>query len=263
LAAYYLVFYTVFFSIPFLISVLYLGHKAGSYDIFAIKSIKLDIVEESYILLALFIGFAVKVPMFPFHIWLPEAHVNAPTTASVILASLLLKLGGYGMIVFLIPICKNAAHKYQPWFYGFIIISIIYAGMAAIVQTDTKRIIAYSSISHMNLAILGIFSWNPEALQGAIYQMLSHGITSAGLFFLIGFIYDRHHTRDITYYGGLATVMPLYSTALFFFTIANMGFPGTSSFVGELLIFIGVFKDSTVLGVFALIGALLSAVYSI
>jgi len=208
-------------------------------------------------------GFAVKIPMFPFHIWLPEAHVNAPTTASVILASLLLKLGGYGMLELLLPICKNACFYYLPFIYATIIISIIYSSMAAIVQTDLKRIVAYSSIAHMNLAILGIFSWNCQGLQGSVYQMISHGITSAGLFFLIGFLYDRHHTRDIMYYGGLATVMPLYSTNFFFFSIANMGFPGTSAFVGELLIFVGAFKHNTVVSSFALAGAFLSAVYSI
>jgi len=216
LAAYYLLFYTVVFSIPFLVAILYLGHKADSYDIMIIKKLVLTSEEEFYIFIALFIGFAVKVPMFPFHIWLPEAHVNAPTTASVILASLLLKLGGYGMIVFLIQICKKASVDYAPFVHGLIIISIIYGSMAAIAQTDLKRIVAYSSIAHMNLAILGVFTANSEGLLGSIFQMISHGIISAGLFFLIGFIYDRHHTRDITYYGGLTTVMPIYSTLFFF-----------------------------------------------
>lgn len=263
LAAYYLVFYTVIFSIPFLTAVLYLGYKAGSYELSVIKDLKLPFDQETYVFWALFLGFAVKVPMFPFHIWLPEAHVNAPTTASVILASLLLKLGGYGMIVILLPICKAACFYYLPIMYALIVISIIYSSMAAIVQTDLKRIIAYSSIAHMNFAILGIFSWNSEGLQGSVYQMISHGITSAGLFFLVGFVYDRFHTRDITYYGGLTTVMPLYSTNFFFFTIANMGFPGTSAFVGELLIFVGSFKHNTVVSILALSGAFLSAVYSV
>lgn len=263
LAAYYLLFYTVVFSIPFLTAVLYLGHLAGSYDLLIIRDLALSPEEEFYIFIAFFLGFAVKIPMFPFHIWLPEAHVNAPTTASVILASLLLKLGGYGMIVFLLPVCKNACFTYLPVIYTLIIISIIYGSMAAIVQTDLKRIVAYSSVAHMNLAVLGIFSWNSQGLQGCVYQMISHGIISAALFFLIGFLYDRHHTRDITYYGGLTTVMPVYSTNFFFFTIANMGFPGTSAFVGELLIFIGSFKHNTVVSTLALAGAFLSAVYSI
>ena len=263
LAAYYLLFYTVVFSIPFLTAILYLGYKADSYDILIIRNLQLSINEEFYIFIALFLGFAVKVPMFPFHIWLPEAHVNAPTTASVILASLLLKLGGYGIIVFLLTICKNACIIYSPVIYSLIVISIIYGSIAAIVQTDLKRIVAYSSVAHMNLAVLGMFSWNSQGLQGSIYQMVSHGIISAALFFLIGFLYDRHHTRDITYYGGLTTVMPVYSTNFFFFTIANMGFPGTSAFVGELLIFIGAFKHNTVVSTLALAGAFLSAVYSI
>jgi NADH-quinone oxidoreductase subunit M len=135
--------------------------------------------------------------------------------------------------------------------------------MVAIVQTDLKRIIAYSSIAHMNLVVLGIFCWNSLGLQGSVFQMISHGLTSAGLFFLVGFLYDRYHTRDISYYGGLAMVMPLFSTMLFFFTIANMGFPGTSSFVGELLIFVGAFENNTVVSAFALSGVFLSAVYSI
>src|SRR4051812_46252649 len=142
------------------------------------------------------------------------------------------------MIVFLLKICKKSCIEYSPFIYSLIIISIIYGSMAALAQTDLKRIVAYSSIAHMNLAILGLFSSNSEGLLGSVFQMISHGIISAGMFFLVGFIYDRYHTKDITYYGGLASVMPVYATLFFFFTIANMGFPGTSGFVGELLIFI-------------------------
>jgi NADH-quinone oxidoreductase subunit M len=174
-----------------------------------------------------------------------------------------LKLGGYGMVVFLLSICKKTCFHYTPFIYVLIIISIIYGSMAAIAQTDLKRIVAYSSIAHMNLAILGVFSSNSEGLIGSIFQMISHGIISAGLFFLIGFLYDRFHTRDITYYGGLTSVMPVYSTIFFFFTIANMGFPGTSAFVGELLIFVGSYKHNTVVSTLALAGAFLSAVYSV
>jgi NADH-quinone oxidoreductase subunit M len=263
LAAYYLVFYTIFFSVPLLVAILYLGDMAQSFNIFAIKNLKLSWDVEFWVMLALFLGFAVKIPIFPFHTWLPEAHVNASTTASVILASLLLKLGGYGMLEFLIIICPSTCKYYLPIIYTLLIISIIYSSMVAIVQTDLKRIIAYSSIAHMNLSIIGVFCSNVEAIIGSVYQMISHGIISAGLFFLIGFIYDRYRTRDISYYGGLTMTMPLFSVFFFVFTLANIGFPGTSSFVGELLLFLGIYKQNTVIAVLALSSSFLSPVYSV
>ena len=263
LAAYYLVFYTIFFSVPLLVAILYLGDMAQSFNIFAIKNLKLSWDVEFWVMLALFLGFAVKVPVFPFHSWLPEAHVNASTTASVILASLLLKLGGYGMLEFLITICPNTCTYYLPIIYVFLIISVIYSSMVAIIQTDLKRIIAYSSIAHMNLSIMGVFCSNVEALIGSVYQMVSHGIISAGLFFLVGFVYDRFRTRDIIYYGGLTTTMPLFSVFFFIFILANIGFPGTSAFVGELLLLLGIYKQNTVMAVLALTSSFLSPVYSV
>jgi NADH-quinone oxidoreductase subunit M len=263
LAAYYLVFYTIFFSIPLLAAILYLGHLGGSYNLLVLKELKLTPNDEFYIMVALFVGFAVKVPVVPFHTWLPEAHVNASTTASVILASLLLKLGSYGMAVFLLNICSNSYKYYLPAIHGFLIVSIVYSSMVAIVQTDLKRIIAYSSIGHMNLGLLGVFCNNSEGFAGSIFLMVSHGLVSAGLFFSVGFVYDRYRTRDITYYGGLAGTMPLFSIMFFIFSLANMGFPGTSAFVGELLVLVGTFKHNTVIAVLALSGAFLSTIYSV
>lgn len=265
LAGYYLVLYTVIFSIPLLIAIIYLGIISGSYDILDIKLImpQLSFEAECWIFWSLFLGFAVKVPLFPFHIWLPEAHVNAPTTASVILASLLLKLGGYGIIFFLFYICKRTTLYFSSVIVAYTIINIVFGSIAALVQVDLKRIIAYSSIAHMGLVVLGIFAIEYNAFIGSIYQMIAHGITSAGLFFIAGFMYDRLSVRNVSYYGGLVMVMPLLSTSFFFFVLGNISFPGTANFVGELLLYVGIFKTNPVGGSIALFGAFLGTVYSL
>jgi len=201
--------------------------------------------------------------MFPFHIWLPEAHVEAPTLGSIILASLLLKLGGYGFIRFTIPLFPYANDYFFPLITMLSITGILNASLAAMRQVDIKRIIAYSSIGHMNLIVLGIFSQNECSQIGSVYLMIGHGIVSAALFFCVGVLYDRYHTRLIHYYGGLAQTMPKFTFFFLVFSFANMGFPGTINFIGEFLILVGIFDVNFVSGVMASLSTVLSAIYSI
>jgi len=201
--------------------------------------------------------------MYPFHIWLPEAHVEAPTVGSVLLAGILLKLGVYGFLRFSLCLFFDASLYFSPLIYLLGTIGIIYASMTAIRQTDLKRILAYSSIAHMNLVALGIFSFNVLGLEGAIVQSLSHGFVSGGLFFLVGVVYERYHSRSLFYYTGLAHTMPVYALILFIFTLANIALPGTSSFVGEFLLLIGVFKKNIVVCIISAISVILGGAYSL
>lgn len=203
------------------------------------------------------------MPLIPFHIWLPEAHVEAPTSGSIILAGVLLKLGGYGFIRFSIPLLPEASQYYTPLIYSICAIGIIYASLTTLRQIDLKKIIAYSSIAHMSLAILGIFSLTIQGLEGGILLMLSHGVVSSALFLCVGILYDRHHSRLLTYYGGLVNVMPLYATFLLLFTCANMSFPGTSSFIGELLVVVSIFQQNLFVALLVVLGAIIGASYSI
>jgi NADH-quinone oxidoreductase subunit M len=206
---------------------------------------------------------AIKVPIFPFHIWLPEAHVEAPTTGSVILASLLLKLGGYGFLRFLLPLFPQASCYYLPFVYTVATISILYASLTAIRQIDLKRIIAYSSVAHMNLAVLGIFSFNIHGISGSIMLMLGHGIISGSLFLMIGILYSRYHSKLIYYFGGITTVMPGFSCIFFIVNLSNFGMPGSSNFVGEALVLFGVFNTNTLTAVLACVSMVFSAAYSL
>jgi len=201
--------------------------------------------------------------MFPFHLWLPEAHVEAPTIGSVILASLLLKLGGYGFVRFSLSMCPKVSVLSMDLITTLCLLGIIYASFTTIRQIDLKKIIAYSSIAHMNLLVLGIFSFTVQGIEGAIYLMIAHGVVSSALFFCVGILYDRYQTRLLKYYSGLVQVMPIFVTSFFLFTLANMGFPATSNFVGEILVLIGIFNYNTIALFFSATGIVLSAIYSI
>lgn len=245
LAAYYFFIYTLLGSVLMLLSVLYIYSQVGTTDYEVLLTFAFTDFEQKLLWFTFFIAFASKIPMVPVHLWLPEAHVEAPTAGSVILAGVLLKLGTYGFIRFSLPLFPVASFFFTPLVYTFATISIIYSSFTAIRQTDFKRIIAYTSIAHMNLVVLGIFSFNTIGIEGAIMQSLSHGFVASALFFIIGVVYDRYKTRVVQYYGGLASVMPMYTFIFLFFTMANTSFPGTSSFVGEFLILIGSFKVNT------------------
>ena len=255
--------YTLAGSFAFFFALLYIFKYFSSFEYDVLTEVILSPLDQMLLFPLFFIAFAVKVPIVPFHIWLPEAHVEAPTIGSVILASLLLKLGGYGMLRCAVAMCPWGCVYYQGLINALCVISIIYASLAIFAQSDLKRMIAYSSVAHMNLAMLGLFADTQQGMEGAIYLMITHGVVSAGLFFCIGVIYDRGHTRDIKHYSGLVQVMPLFCLFFFIFNLANMGFPGTSNFVGELLILSGLFENNPFVMVFAATGIVLSAAYAI
>lgn len=244
-AAYFFFLYTLSGSILMLLSILYIYLQSGTTDYEILLTFTFSSFEQQLLWFTFFLSFAAKVPMVPLHLWLPEAHVEAPTAGSVILAGVLLKLGTYGFLRFSLPLFPEASFYFSPLVYTMATIGIVYPSFTAIRQTDFKRIIAYTSIAHMNLVMLGIFSFNTIGLEGAILQSLSHGFVASALFLIIGVVYDRHGTRMVKYYGGLVHVMPIYVIIFLFFTLANIGLPGTSSFVGEFLILVGSFKTNT------------------
>ena len=218
---------------------------------------------QTYLWLAFFASFAVKMPMWPVHTWLPDAHVEAPTAGSVILAGILLKMGGYGFLRFSLPMFPVASAEFAPLIFTLSVIAIVYTSLVALVQEDMKKLIAYSSVAHMGFVTMGIFAGNTQSVEGGIFQMLSHGWVSGALFLCVGVIYDRIHTREIAAYGGLVNRMPLYATAFMIFTMANVGLPGTSGFVGEFLILVGTFKVNTWVAAIAATGVILSAGYAL
>jgi len=218
---------------------------------------------QTWLWLAFFASFAVKMPMWPVHTWLPDAHVEAPTAGSVILAGILLKLGGYGFLRFSLPMFPDASIKLAPLIFWLSIIAIIYTSLVAYRQKDIKKLIAYSSVAHMGFVTMGIFAFNLQGIQGGIYQMLSHGIISGALFFCVGVIYDRMHTREIAFYGGLVRRMPIYAAFFMLFTMANVGLPGTSGFVGEILTMVGAYQVSPWIAAGAALGMILSAMYAL
>ncbi len=262
-AAYKFFFYTFTGSVLMLLAIMYMYWQAGTLDIRELLKFHFDPAVQTWLWLAFFASFAVKMPMWPFHRWLPEAHVEAPTAGSVILAAILLKLGGYGFIRFSLAMFPDASVQFAPFVFTLSVAAIILTSLVALVQTDIKKLIAYSSVAHMGFVTMGIFSGNEMAVHGAVFQMISHGIVSGALFLCVGVVYDRMHTRDIAAYGGLVERMPRYAVAFMVFTMANVGLPGTSGFIGEFLTMIGTFQVNTWVVFFAAFGVIFSAAYAL
>ena len=253
--------YTLAGSILMLLALLAIWRAAGTTDLALLMHTPFPARMQFWLFLAFFASFAVKVPMWPVHTWLPDAHVEAPTAGSVILAGVLLKMGAYGFLRFSVPMLPQASQYFAPLMFSLGVIAVIYTSLVAFAQTDMKKLIAYSSVAHMGVVVIGIFTFNAQGVQGALFQMLSHGIVSAALFLCVGVIYDRIHTRDIARYGGLAGRMPGYALMFMVFTMASVGLPGTSGFVGEFLVLVGAFKVSLYLAYLGSFGMILGAVY--
>jgi NADH-quinone oxidoreductase subunit M len=262
-AAFFFFLYTLLGSVLMLLSVLYIYYRVGTTDYEILLAFSFAELEQKLLWMAFFASFATKIPMVPVHLWLPEAHVEAPTSGSVILAGILLKLGTYGFIRFSFPLFSKACFYFTPVVYAIAVIGIVYTSLTAIRQSDFKRIIAYTSVAHMNLVMIGLFSFNIIGIEGAILQSLSHGFVASALFLVIGVVYERHHTRMVKYYGGLVHVMPLYIFIFLFFTMSNIGLPGTGSFVGEFLILAGSFKSNTSITFVSATGMVLGGCYSL
>jgi NADH-quinone oxidoreductase subunit M len=264
-ASYKFFLYTLLGSVLFLLAILYLYYQFGTTSIPTLmkRSPELGANVQRVLWLAMFASFAVKVPMWPVHTWLPDAHVQAPTAGSVILAGILLKMGGYGFIRFSLPMLPEASHYFAPLVWGLSITAVIYTSLVALVQQDMKKLIAYSSVAHMGFVTAGLFAFNQQAIEGAMIQMISHGLVSGALFICVGVVYDRVHSRDIGRYGGLAKVMPVYAVAFMFFTMASVGLPGTSGFVGEFMVLLGSFAANSWLGALLATGLVLGATYAL
>jgi len=262
-AAFKFFLYTLLGGVLMLAAVLAMIGISGTSSIPELMQYKFDPMLQTWLWLAFFASFAVKMPMWPVHTWLPDAHVEAPTAGSVILAGILLKLGGYGFLRFSLPMFPQASEVWAPLVFGLSAIAIIYTSLVAFRQTDIKKLIAYSSVAHMGFVTMGIFSGNDVGVQGAIYQMISHGVISGALFLCVGVVYDRMHTREIAFYGGLTQRMPWYAAVFLLFTMGNVGLPGTSGFVGEIMTLTGVYQASTWTALLAATGVILSAVYAL
>ena len=255
--------YTLTGSVLMLLAIMSMYWNASTTDIPALLKHSFPAGMQTWLWLAFLASFAVKLPMWPVHTWLPDAHVEAPTAGSVILAAILLKMGGYGFLRFSLPMFPAASHDFAPLMFALSIVAIIYTSLVALVQEDFKKLIAYSSVAHMGFVTMGIFAGTMQGVAGGIFQMISHGIVSGALFLIVGVVYDRMHTRDIAAYGGLANNMPVYATVFMVFTLANIGLPGTSGFVGEFLSLIGTFKINTWVAFLATTGTILSAAYAL
>ena len=260
-AAFKLFLYTLLGSVLMLVAVLAMYFDAGTADIPTLLTHDFPAALQTWLWLAFFPSFAVKVPMWPVHTWLPDAHVEAPTAGSVILAGVLLKFGGYGFLRFSLPMFPLATADFTPLIYTLSIIAVIYTSLVALAQEDMKKLIAYSSVAHMGFVTIGTFTLTTQGIEGAIYQMLSHGIVSAALFLVVGVVYDRIHSREIDMYGGLVHRMPAYSLIFMLFMLASVGLPGTGGFVGEFLVLVGAFKANTWVAALAATGVILGAVY--
>ena len=266
-AAVKFILYTMFGSILMLVAILWLYNLAGTFDLQDIQAklqtgmVSLPAGTELLLFGAFFLAFAIKVPLFPLHTWLPDAHTEAPTAGSVILAGVMLKLGTYGMLRFCLPLFPDAAHRMAPWIGILAIIGIVYGAMVATVQTDLKRLVAYTSVSHLGFVVLGIFAFSTISIQGAIFQMLSHGISTGALFLGVGMLYDRRHTFEIKEYGGLVNPMPVLMSFFLFIALSSLALPPLNGFIGEFLILIGTFQNHHAWAAWAASGAVLSAIY--
>lgn len=255
--------YTLVGSLLMLIAILAMYNQAHTTDIAALLKTDFPKEMQTWLWLAFFASFAVKMPMWPVHTWLPDAHVEAPTAGSVILAAILLKMGGYGFIRFSLPMFPDASVYFAPLVYAMSVIAIVYTSLVALVQEDIKKLIAYSSVAHMGYVTMGLFTMNPQGVQGAMFQMISHGFVSGALFLCVGVIYDRMHTREIAAYGGLVSRMPIYAFVFMLFTMANVGLPGTTGFIGEFLSLVGAFKANSWVALIATSGVIFSAAYAL
>src|SRR6185436_18823327 len=255
--------YTLLGSVLMLLAIMAMYWEAGTTDITVLLRHAFPRNMQPWLWFAFLASFAVKMPMWPVHTWLPDAHVEAPTAGSVILAGILLKMGGYGFLRFSLPMFPNASADFAPFIFSLSIIAIIYTSLVALVQDDMKKLIAYSSVAHMGFVTIGIFAASQQGVDGAIFQMLSHGLVSSALFLCVGVIYDRMHTREIAAYGGLADRMPKYAAAFMAFTMPNVGLPGTSGFIGEFLTLLAAFKANTWVAILATTGIILSAAYAL
>ena len=255
--------YTLLGSILMLLAVLAVWYAAGTTDIAVLMTTQFPARMQFWLFLAFLASFAVKVPMWPVHTWLPDAHVEAPTAGSVILAGVLLKMGAYGFLRFSLPMLPQASAEFAPLMFSLGVIAVIYTSLVALAQTDMKKLIAYSSVAHMGIVVIGIFTFNAQGIEGALYQMLSHGVVSAALFLCVGVVYDRMHTREIARYGGLAQRMPAYAVVFMLFTMATIGLPGTAGFVGEFLVLVGAFEVNFWLALLGSTGMILGAGYSL
>jgi NADH-quinone oxidoreductase subunit M len=255
--------YTLLGSVLMLLAIMAMYWEAGTTDIVTLLRHGFPVGLQKWAWLAFFASFAVKMPMWPVHTWLPDAHVEAPTAGSVILAAILLKMGGYGFLRFSLPMFPAASHEFAPLIFTLSVVAIVYTSLVALMQEDMKKLIAYSSVAHMGFVTMGIFAATAQGVAGGIFQMISHGIVSGALFLCVGVVYDRMHTREIAAYGGLVNRMPLYAFVFMVFTLANVGLPGTSGFVGEFLSLIGTFRINTAVATLATLGVILSAAYAL
>jgi NADH-quinone oxidoreductase subunit M len=253
--------YTLAGSVLMLLALLAMWYVAGTTDIPTLLHTAFPATMQTWLFLAFLASFAVKVPMWPVHTWLPDAHVEAPTAGSVILAGVLLKMGAYGFLRFSVPMLPIASANLAPLMYALSVVAVIYTSLVAFAQTDMKKLIAYSSVAHMGVVTIGIFTFNMQGISGALFQMLSHGIVSGALFLCVGVVYDRIHSREIARYGGLADRMPAYALLFMVFTMASIGLPGTSGFVGEFLVLVGAFQVNFWLALFGSLGMILGAAY--
>src|ERR1700723_2953242 len=262
-AAFKFFLYTLLGSLLMLLAIMAMYWYAKTTDIVVLLHTDFPLGMQKWLWLAFFASFAVKMPMWPVHTWLPDAHVEAPTAGSVILAGVLLKMGGYGFIRFSLPMFPDASHYFAPLVYALSVIAIVYTSLVALMQEDMKKLIAYSSVAHMGFVTMGLFAVTAQGVAGGIFQMISHGIVSAALFLCVGVIYDRMHTREIAAYGGLVNRMPIYAFVFMVFSLANLGLPGTSGFIGEFLTLLGTFRVNNWVTTFATLGTILSAAYAL